>query len=418
MFGALLFGCGGTEEVRPAACYSTETNKSGSNICEQLGSDLCDPAEGSLPTIGPAATIVPDGATMPAGVVSQGAHNNLDLRWHNGRLFFAFRTAPNHYASPEATLYIVSTDDYQTWLLEAEFKLDKDLREPRFLSVGNKLFFYFAKLGEVPLTFQPEAVMFSEQRGGCDWSAAEAIDIVKSPGFIPWRSRTIDGTTYLIGYEGGEDIYELGASGVSVHWLKTDDGRNFEPVIPKEPIVLQGGVSETDFAFVDDGSLIAVSRNESGDEASGFGSKICRAEADDLGTWNCISDKKKYDSPLVFSHNNRVYMIARRQVANEGNYDLGQDDKTLEDRATAYQLEYWSTPKRCSLWTIDDQTLAVEWLLDFPSNGDTCFASAVQLNDNQYLVYNYTSPLDDLDISWRDGQFGPTSIYGLTLSLP
>ena len=57
-------------------------------------------------------------------------------------------------------------------------------------------------------------------------------------------------------------------------------------------------------------------------------------------------------------------------------------------------------------------------MLDIPSNGDTCFASVIPLNDDQYLLYNYTSPLDDLDLAWRDGQFGKTFIYRLTLTMP
>jgi hypothetical protein len=168
---------------------------------------------------------------------------------------------------------------------------------------------------------------------------------------------------------------------------------------------------------MDDGSLVAVSRNEAGD-AEGFGSKVCRAEADALGDWNCAHDPKKYDSPLVFRHGADAYLIGRRQVAGDGAYDLGLDELSHADQTLEYQAAYWNTPKRCAVWKFDPDGLALEHVLDLPSNGDTCFASQITLPNGQHLVYNYTSPLDDPELPWNDGQFGPTSIYATTLTLP
>lgn len=97
---------------------------------------------------------------------------------------------------------------------------------------------------------------------------------------------------------------------------------------------------------------------------------------------------------------------------------LGMDELSQGEQLTEYRAEYWNTPKRCSLWTIDPATRTVDFVMDLPSNGDTCFASAVTLSDDQYLVYNYTSPLDDPDLPWNDGQVGTTYIYRTTLTLP
>ncbi len=91
---------------------------------------------------------------------------------------------------------------------------------------------------------------------------------------------------------------------------------------------------------------------------------------------------------------------------------------SFTERAQAYQLEYWSTPKRCALWRVDAPTRSVTFVMDLPSNGDTCFASLVPLSEQHDLIYNYSSPLDDPELSWRDGQLGETSIYRTTLSLP
>ena len=406
-----------SESVDPAPlppCYERQP-MSADDLCGLLP-DACPQLSG-LPAMSDAITVVPDAANMPSGVTSQASHNNLDIVWHRGRLFFAFRTAPSHFADDEVVMYVVSTTDQQTWTLETRIALGKDLREPRFLTLGDKLFLYLARLGEVTLTFKPEAMMVSEQQAGCMWTEAVDIEPTGEAGFIPWRAREIDGVGYLIGYVGGENIYDMASDGIRVHWLRTTDGRSFEPVVPGQSVVLSGGVSETDWAFLDDGGVVAVTRNEAGDD-DGFGSKICRAPADALGDWTCAPDRKKYDSPVLFRHGGDVYLIGRRQVANDGYFDLERDDLPFEDRGVEYQTTYWSTPKRCALWRVEPDTLSVEWLLDLPSNGDTCFASVLPLSSQHYLVYNYTSPLNPPDLAWNDGQWGSTYIYRLTLMLP
>ena len=121
----------------------------------------------------------------------------------------------------------------------------------------------------------------------------------------------------------------------------------------------------------------------------------------------------------MFRHRGDVYLIARRQVTETGHYDLEERDLSPADQTSDYEFEYWITPKRCALWKVDPDALAVDWVLDLPSAGDTCFPGLVDLGDGRYLVYDYTSPLDgDLDISWMEAQFGPTEIHWLTLTLP
>ena len=404
------------EVTAPPACYQ-DSGEGAEVLCERLPG-LCERPSADGPALAEAVTVVPDSAAMPEGVVSQTAHNNLDVIWHRGRLFFAFRTAPLHFASRDVVLYVVSTTDLQSWTLETSITMGKDLREPRFLSLGDRLVLYFARLGEITFTFEPEAMMLSERLGGCQWTAPEELwPAGADAAFIPWRARAVDGRGQLIGYTGGENIYDFDSAGIEVHWLSSDDGRQFQPVVSGRSAVLVGGSSETDWAMLADGSLVAVSRNEAGDDF-GWGSKICTAQAGALGDWSCLADPKKYDSPLVFRHGAGVYLIGRRQVINDGLYDLGMDELTPSEQTLEYQTQYWGSPKRCSLWQVDPQTRSVSHLLDLPSNGDTCFASLVPLGSDQYLVFNYTSPLDDPELSWRDGQFGPTSIYRTTLTMP
>jgi len=331
---------------------------------------------------------------------------------HNGRFFLAFRTAPSHFASELAMIYIVSSEDQIQWEYEAEFHLGTDLREPRLLSMDAGLFLYFATLGTNPVDFEPGVMMVSQYNGPGDWTDPMQI---YGNGFIPWRTKTVDGVPYMITYVGGGSIYDVNPQPIYVHWLTTEDGYEWVPVIEGQPVVLTGGVSETDFVFLDDGSLVAVSRNEAGDEI-GWGSKLCKAQADSLGDWECIHDPKKYDSPLMFKHDDDVYIIGRRNLNDTGLYDLGYDDLGHLTQHLLYELDYWIKPKRTSLWKLDTETLEVVWLADFPSKGDTCFPGIVQLDEDAFVVYNYTSPVDGPEVPWLLGQLGVTQIVRTTVT--
>ena len=77
---------------------------------------------------------------LPPEVEPMDANNNLDIAWHEGRLFLAFRTAPDHFASSDPRLYVVSTSDEQTWRYEGLFDLDTDGRVISLLTFSKILF--------------------------------------------------------------------------------------------------------------------------------------------------------------------------------------------------------------------------------------------------------------------------------------
>ncbi|MCE7882977.1 MAG: hypothetical protein DYH08_03800 [Actinobacteria bacterium ATB1] len=83
-----------------------------------------------------------------------------------------------------------------------------------------------------------------------------------------------------------------------------------------------------------------------------------------------------------------------------------------------YEAIYWFTPKRTSLWRIDEDNLTVEWVLDLPSKGDTAFPAIVRRSEREIVVYNYSSPLEGWDKPWVAGQLGPTGIYETVLTFP
>ena len=342
-------------------------------------------------TVSEAVQVVPAGAgiVLPPEVLPQASNNNLDVAWLDGALFLAFRTGPSHFASPDVVMYVVrSVDGGNTWTHELSLAMGTDLREPRLLSFQGKLFLYFAVLGEDASDFEPQGSMVTVRESGT-WSTPAWLF---ESDFIPWRVREVDGTAYMIGYTGGGQIYDFESDSlpaIEVRWLRSGDGLSWEPVVADQPVVLTGGGSETDWVFLPDGGVLSVTRNEAGD-ATGWGSTICRAPAEDRGTWTCANDPRKYDSPLMFREAGKNYLVARRNLTDTGYYDLGYRDDSHAEQTLAYSADYWGQPKRCSLWEVDETSLAVTWILDLPSRGDTCFPSAYEDGPGQWTVYNYS----------------------------
>jgi hypothetical protein len=352
--------------------------------------------------------VVP-GPGLPPEATVLDSNNNLDITQHDGRWFLAWRTAPSHFASADTLMHVASSEDRTSWTWEATVALDTDVREPQLVSWNGELTLYFAVLGTSLIDFEPQGTMRIRRLGPGTWSEPEATSFAET--FIPWRIKPHDGRLRLTGYAGGANVYDFETrEPIEVSWLESVDGETWEPVVPGQPVVLSGGASETDVVVLDDGSILAVARNEAGD-ADGYGMKICRAEADSIGDWTCASDPKKYDSPLLFTHRGTVWLIGRRNLTESGHYDLMHTEGSEEDKSLAYQYDYWQNPKRCALWAIDPETLEVHHALDLPSRGDTCFPEMVELSEDEFLVYNYSSPVDGPDLNWLDGQTGTTSIY-------
>src|SRR6185369_6665337 len=127
--------------------------------------------------------IVPSEGLDPRNEVKV-ANNNLDVVRHAGRVYLAWRSAPTHFASTEVVMNVASSADEVTWRYETSFRLGRDLREPRLLSLGDRLFLYVARLGVSSFDFQPEGVSVSERKADGSWSQLEPTG---PAGAIAWR---------------------------------------------------------------------------------------------------------------------------------------------------------------------------------------------------------------------------------------
>jgi hypothetical protein len=368
---------------------------------------------------------------LPAGVDVKRSNNNLDVTRFEGRTYLVFRSADSHFAGDTTVIHVVSSDDERVWRPEARFAIGRDLREPRWLPLNGRLFLYVSVLGSSSYAFEPERVDVTELALPSRAAAATNLDgdgadsppngnfgpLVPAglPGRVAWRTRVIDGRGFMTAYQGGENLYSLGRKPMAVELYATADGRRWLPADPAHPVVSRGGGSEADFALLPGGSLFGVIRNEAGDEG-GWGSKLCHASHAALGAWTCTNDPRKFDSPNVFVHDGEVYFFARRNLANEGRYDLGVGSGLL--RMLRNQLAYITQAKRCSLWRYDATTGNVGFVLDLPSRGDTCFASVLPGDaPDRLVVYDYSSDIAGPEMPWTAGQRRPTFIYRHVLEL-
>lgn len=346
-------------------------------------------------------------------VLTNAANNNVAIELHDGRLFLAWRTAPTHFAAADAELHVVSsTDGGDTWTHEHSIALGSDVREPNLIVLQGTLWLSFFQGGTDPYAFEPQGLWRTRRAVDGSWAELESWGGADE---VPWDIKRRGGRALMTMYSG--DHYGSGVPELRVHFKGTADGSAWTDVDRDRPDVYVGGASEAGFEIDEDGGLWAVLRNEDGD-ASGFGSLLCHAPAEALAAWECPeqSDPERYDSPKLLRHGDDVYLLARRDVG--GPFDQGRDDLPLEEQRTQYAAAYWNRPKRTALYRIDKAERRVVHLVDLPSAGDTAFPSVRRTGADTFLVANYSSPLDDPERTWLEGQgaLDGTGIYLLTLS--
>ena len=369
-----------------------------------------------IPTMTPPVTVVPS-AGLPPQVSVNRSNANLAVATFQGRVFLVFRTAKWQIADDNARLYVVSSADQVHWRYEGMFTYGRDLREPRFLVWQGHLFLYFALLGSDPAAFQPGGELATQYQAPGQWT--KPTRIIPIDDFIAWSYKIHDGRPYMLGYTGGGGTFQPNPPPKHVYWMTTEDGFSWHAVNPAQPIVYTGQCGETDFAFLPgSGEMVTACQTEEVDSL-GWGAKVCTAPASATWQWTCRGDPRRLDSPYVFVDNGHVYVIARRQPNFGGNYDLAMHNLPDTDaQFAAYDGAYAATTKRCSLWTIDPATRDFAPLVDVPGTGDTCYPQIIEQPNHQYLVYNYTSPLDT-DQPWITAlTVGTTEIYHQTLAFP
>ena len=240
---------------------------------------------------------------IPKEIVIQRGNNNLDLTRFGDRFYFAFRTAPTHFASKKTKLYVLSTADRKSWRLEFEVHLGTDMREPRFAALDDRLFFYFFEAGKNPLGFQPAHVHVCARTPDGSWTEPRRVEGLD--GFVPWRIRRRDHTLYMSAYY-GRDLYKTGHHG-DLRLYSSQDGFQWTP-ISDTPQTGETGGEEGEFIFDAEGNIWGTVRLE------GAGGMLFFAHRDSLHHWRLKPVRDKYDSALLFRDGEDIFLVARRNL--------------------------------------------------------------------------------------------------------
>ena len=376
---SLLFACTSGAPSDDPADYDVDTNVS-------YGVEV-DPPKWLIPS-----------DKLPAEIQAMPSNNNVDIEYFEDRLFVAWRSAPTHFAGEDTKMFIISSaDDGDTWEFEHEVALNTDAREPRLLNYQDELQLIFFEAGKVTIEFRPKKVWRSFRENQGEWSSLETM--IDAPE-VPWDMKVRNDIAYMTSYAGGH--YRADES-VKVFFKQSNDGRTWTTVDNKE-FVYDGGVSEVAFEFDEDLNLWAVTRNEDGD-ASGFGAHLCRAKRDSLASWQCsaMSFPQRYDSPEMFRHGNDLYLVARRDI--DGDFSDGD------------LVAYSSRAKTSALYIIDRVKERIDHVMDLPGAGDNAFPAVRRKDAHSFTLANYSSPLDEPNISWIEGQLSErgTQIYLTTI---
>ncbi len=373
-----------------------------------------DSAVDWVPVLSAPRFVVP-GDALPRDQRPLLSNNNVAITFHEGSLFLAWRSAETHFASANAEMHVIRSDDGGvTWASEALFTLGSDVREPQLFTLGGELWLTFFQGGTNKFAFEPRSLWRAHRQGDGRWSDVEAWGREHE---VPWDLKIRGGRALLTSYSGGHYDFTEQSSGLAVHLQTSDDGLSWNDVDDAIPDLYVGGASEAGFEIDDDGSLWALLRNEDGD-GSGFGSLLCHSAGTSLSSWDCptTSDPERYDSPKMLRHGDDLFVVARRDIG--GPFDRGEAERDLADRRLDYNADYWNRPKRTSLYHVDKESQSLQHVLDLPSAGDTAFPSIRRTGAHSFLIANYTSPVDDPERTWVQGQdaVDGTSIYLIDLT--
>lgn len=325
------------------------------------------------------------------------SNNNLDLVKYKGKFYLAFRTAPTHYASTKVKFYVVSSYDLDKWEYETEISMGRDMREPRFAAYHDTLNLYFFSGGTSMFAFEPKQMFICRTTGGNQWTQPQTTNL---DGFVPWRLRERNDTLYMSAYDGRNLYNKKHKSNLRLFYAT--NATNFQQY-SVNPQIDADHAEEGEFIFDKRGDLFATVRLES------EGALICKADNCNIGSWRKVKSKNKYDSALFFDHNDDLYLVSRRN--NDGPMNRYSDSVLTNKQKIHNMLRYWFTTKVTSVFKLNKQDLSLSLVSDLPSTGDNAFPGIVQVDNNNYVLMNYSSNIKGRKKIWFTGQLGRTYIY-------
>lgn len=316
-------------------------------------------------------------------------HNeNTDLVTWKNAIWLVHRTAVSQVLGPNSALHVYrSTDDGASFTETAriEAPLDRDIRDPHFYVVGDRL--HLKALTRLPVLSERDSnvdtiAVEMHSDDGATWSAQTPIG-PKGESF--WRIKEHAGTQFTASYQDGDRAVTLFSSTDGLAWAK---GAAVYSVAADTPL-------ETELVFMPSGKLLALVRMDgTNDELLGdqgrLRTKICWADAP-YASFTCPGEisGQRLDGPLAFFSGSRLFVVARKHLQGTG-----------KKRTSLFELtgDFAGGP------------LAIADRGDLPSAGDTSYAGVALRSDGKALVTWYSGRLQK-DSIWLLGMIDVTNVW-------
>ncbi|MEJ5362389.1 MAG: sialidase family protein [Spirochaetota bacterium] len=330
-------------------------------------------------------------------------HNsNTDLIYHEGYFYCIHAQTKWHLFDNNGYLLIRRSADAKTWQDVAKLVVGgKDVRDPKFAVIKNKLFVYF--LVNEKFDPSPHTTYWSLTKDGLNWSIPEeltaitvyhrtqkGVQKVTQGGWNLWRPKTRDNKIWHVIASGKKPLLlptgqpaETDVSTITV-LLSSTDGLVWKEV---SEVYTAYGNGEPELEFLPDGSIIATLRCGSlGTGGYEFGNPtgnttIAIAQKPYTKWSYAHSFITRLDGATLFSINGRIFAAGRNHLGPR--FDMG--NHVAKKRTGIYEV-------------LPDRLIH---LFDLPSNGDTAYTGVVVKDGKVYVSY-YTCPVDK-DYPWIIG---------------
>jgi hypothetical protein len=338
-----------------------------------FGAALCGVSHGVLhgPRPAAAANDAPPASAAPRVAVSRvrrafhnGEHNAFtDLCRFGDHLYLTFRSCPDgHMVHPTSSIIVLrSANDGTDWEQVHRFRVaDRDPRDPHFLVFRERLFVYSGTWYSGKATLPREEYDLNKHLGYAAWTADGndwhgPVLLEGTFGHYIWRAAAHGDRAYLCGRR--KPQFEVLAPGEPRNteslMLESEDGLIWRRRAVFRPE--QG--DETAFQFEADGSLIAVARTYSNQEAQLLMASPPYSEVRSAGLGRAIG------GPLLARWGGRYVVGGRKTQPGQG-------------------------PTTFLAWLADGQ---LSEFAELPSGGDCSYPGLVELSPTRALVSWYSS---------------------------
>jgi hypothetical protein len=325
-----------------------------------------------------------------------GHNENTDLTVYDGATYFVHRTAESQILGPNSSIRVSrSTDHGRTWdLLTVMPAIDgRDLRDPCFYTVGDQLAIKaltrLAVTGDRDSNTHTIAVGAVSPDAGVTWSPLAPIG---PETWSFWRIKDQGGAHYNAAYADGDTTVRLFSSADGTAWTMGSVIWDHAEDTP----------GETELVFMPSGKLLALVRlSGTNDELLGSQGRlrtgVCWSDPP-YAAFACpqILDGVRFDGPVAFFHDDRLFVVARKHI-------LGEDNRK---RTALYEL----------VGDLDGGELAWIEHTELPSTGDTAYAGVAPIDSRRVLVTWYSSILAQ-DGPWARALLEPTDVWQAELDL-